>query len=276
MSDILKLRDLIYAETGMYFPNEKQYYFENRFLRRMEALGISNFTDYHQFLKNENGSREELNRLISEMTINETSFFRNMPQFTALQNLVIPELAKTREGSVLKRLKIWSAGCSSGEEVYTIAMILNEMGAGLLKGWYLEVQGTDIDSVVLQKAQEGIYREYSTKNMPDEFKNKYFQETSDGHVIDQAVKKMVRFKKLNLNDDMSMIFMKGYDVIFCRNVLIYFDIESKKRVIQHFFNNLAMGGYLFIGFSESLFQISDRFKLIHYPGGMVYQKVAHI
>jgi chemotaxis protein methyltransferase CheR len=199
-----------------------------------------------------------------------------MPQFTALQNLVIPELAKTREGSVLKRLRIWSAGCSSGEEVYTIAMILNEMGAGLLKGWYLEVQGTDIDSVVLQKAQEGLYRDYSTKNMPDEYKNKYFHVTPDGHKIDDTIKKMARFKKLNLNDDMAMIFMKGYDVIFCRNVLIYFDIESKKRVIQHFFNNLAMGGYLFIGFSESLFQVSDRFKLIHYPGGMVYQKVAHI
>ena len=276
MSDLLKLRDLVYEETGMYFPDEKQYYFESRFTRRMNELGVKTFLDYFRFLKNDAGRREEFNKLISELTINETSFFRNMPQFTALQNLVIPELMKARENSVLKRLKVWSAGCSSGEEVYTIAMILDHLSQGPLKGWNLEITGTDIDSRVLERAQKGIYREYAVKNMPQDYKDKYLIKTGEGYKIHDSLRKYARFKNLNLNDDMMMVFMKGYDVIFCRNVLIYFDQESKKRVIQKFFNSLVLGGYLFIGFSESLFQISDRFKLNHFPGGMVYQKVAHI
>ncbi len=276
MSDILKLRDLVYEETGMFFPDEKQYYFESRFLRRMKALNISSFISYHNFLKTNPNRRDEFNKLISELTINETSFFRNKPQFTALQNIVVPEIIKAREESVLKRMRIWSAGCSSGEEAYTIAMLLDELSAGPLKGWNLQVEGTDIDDAVLNKAKEGVYKKYAVKNMPDYYKQRYIKESADNYYIDESLKKISAFKKLNLNDDMAMVFQKGFDVIFCRNVLIYFNIESKKRVIQKFFNSLTLGGYLFIGFSESLFQISDRFKLIHFPGGMVYQKVAHI
>ncbi len=276
MSDILKLRDLVYEETGMFFPDEKQYYFESRFLRRMKELNISSFISYHNFLKTNPNRRDEFNKLISELTINETSFFRNKPQFTALQNIVVPEIIKAREESVLKRMRIWSAGCSSGEEAYTIAMLLDELSAGPLKGWNLQVEGTDIDDAVLNKAKEGLYKKYAVKNMPDYYKQRYIKETGDNYYIDESLKKISTFKKLNLNDDMAMVFQKGFDVIFCRNVLIYFNIESKKRVIQKFFNSLTLGGYLFIGFSESLFQISDRFKLIHFPGGMVYQKVAHI
>lgn len=276
MSDILKLRDLVYEETGMFFPDEKQYYFESRFLRRMKELNISSFINYHNFLKSNPSRRDEFNKLISELTINETSFFRNKPQFTALQNIVVPELIKAREESVLKRMRIWSAGCSSGEEAYTIAMLLDELSGGPLKGWNLQVEGTDIDDTVLAKAKEGVYKKYAVKNMPDYYKQRYIKESGDNFLIDDSLKKISTFKKLNLNDDMAMVFQKGFDVIFCRNVLIYFNIESKKRVIQKFFNSLTLGGYLFIGFSESLFQISDRFKLIHFPGGMVYQKVAHI
>lgn len=276
MEDILKLRDLVYEETGMYFPDEKQYYFESRFARRMQSLGITSFLSYYQYLRNKDRRNEELNKLISELTINETSFFRNQPQFSALQSLIIPEIIKAREGLVLKRLRIWSAGCSSGEEVYTIAMILNEMSSGPLKGWNLEVLGTDIDSRVLKKAQEGIYPEYPIRNMPDYYRNKYIEHNEKGYKTNKCLKKYVKFQPLNLNDDLAMVFMKGFDVIFCRNVLIYFDLDSKKRVIQHFFNSLTLGGYLFIGFSESLFGINDRFKLCHFPGGMVYQKVAHI
>ncbi len=276
MSDILKLRDLVYEETGMFFPDEKQYYFESRFVRRMKELNISSFINYHNYLKSDSSRREEMNKLISELTINETSFFRNKPQFTALQNIVVPEIIKAREESVLKRMRVWSAGCSSGEEVYTIAMLMDELSSGPLKGWNIQVEGTDIDDTVLQKARDGIYKQYAVKNMPDFYKQKYIETNGDSFHVKDNIKKYGSFKKLNLNDDMAMVFQKGYDVIFCRNVLIYFNVESKKRVIQKFFNSLSLGGYLFIGFSESLFQISDRFKLIHFPGGMVYQKVAHI
>ena len=136
--------------------------------------------------------------------------------------------------------------------------------------------GTDISQRVLALATAGRYREYAVKNMPDYYKDKYIIQQGNEYLVSPELRKIIKFTHFNLNDDMGMMFMKGFDIIFCKNVLIYFDINSKKRVIQHFFNSLVKGGYLFVGFSESLFGISDRFKLIHYPGGMVYSKIAHI
>ena len=276
MDDILKLRDIIYKETGMYFPDEKRYYFEGRFLRRMEDLGFNTFTQYFQFLKSGNGRREEFQNLMNELTINETSFFRNRPQFMALQKLVLPEIIKAKRNNAVKSLKIWSAGCSSGEEVYSIAMIIDEMCSGPLAGWDVEIMGTDISQRVLRIAEKGEYSEYPVRNMPENYRSKYIIAVNGMFKVNPRLQKFVRFSHLNLSDDMAMVFMKGFDIIFCKNVLIYFDIDSKRRVIQHFFNSLVLGGHLFIGFSESLFGINDRFKLIHYPGGIVYSKVAHI
>lgn len=276
MDDVLRLRDLVYQETGMFFPDEKQYYFESRFNKRVQALGLKSFGEYLVFLKSGSGRKDELNLLMNELTINETSFFRNKPQFTALEKTILPEIVKSKEGTALKKLKIWSAGCSSGEEVYTLAMIASELKATLLKDWQVEIVGTDISKRVLALAEAGRYREYAVKNMPDYYKNKYITQQGSEYIVDPNLRKMIKFTHFNLNDDMGMMFMKGFDIIFCKNVLIYFDLNSKKRVIQHFFNSLVKGGYLFVGFSESLFGISDRFKLIHYPGGMVYSKIAHI
>ena len=276
MNDILNLRDLVYQETGMYFPDEKRYYFESRFLRRMEALGIPSFSEYIQYLKNGKCRIEEFHSLMNELTINETSFFRNKPQFSALEKVVLPEIIKAKSNNAVKSLKIWSAGCSSGEEVYSIAMVIDELCSDILAGWDIEVRGTDISKRVLEIAQKGIYSDYSVRNMPEEYRSKYIEAVGGSFKVKDCLKRFVQFSHLNLNDDMAMLFMKGYDVIFCKNVLIYFDLESKKRVIQHFFNSLVLGGHLFIGFSESLFGINDRFKLIHFPGGIVYCKVAHI
>lgn len=276
MDDVLKLRDLVYQETGMFFPDEKRYYFESRFNKRVQALSLKSFSEYVLFLKGGKDRKDELNLLMNELTINETSFFRNKPQFAALEKIILAEIAKAKEGTALKRLKIWSAGCSSGEEVYTLAMIANELKSTMLKGWHIEIVGTDISKRVLAKAEAGIYREYAVKNMPDYYRNKYITQKGDEYHVNPELKKLIKFTHFNLNDDMAMMFMKGFDIIFCKNVLIYFDINSKKRVIQHFFNSLVKGGYLFVGFSESLFGISDRFKLVHYPGGMVYRKIAHI
>lgn len=276
MNDILKLRDIVYKETGMYFPDEKRYYFESRFLRRMEELGFYSFTQYCQFLKSGDGRREEFQNLMNELTINETSFFRNRPQFTALQNLVLPEIIKANENNTVKNLKIWSAGCSSGEEAYSIAMIIDEMCSGPLSGWNVDIRGTDISQRALEIAEDGKYSEYPVRNLPENYRNKYIEAVNGAFKVSDRLKKYVRFSHLNLSDDMAMVFMKGFDIIFCKNVLIYFDLDSKKRVVQHFFNNLVLGGRLFIGFSESLFGVNDRFKLIHYSGGIVYCKVAHI
>lgn len=276
MNDVLKIRDLVYEETGMYFPDEKQYYFEARFRRRMDALGVQSFLEYYTYLRNGQLHHDEFINLMNELTINETSFFRNGPQFTAFESIILPELIETKADSVVKRLKIWSAGCSSGEEVYTIAMIVDHLKATVLADWQVKIVGTDISQRVLEKAMDGFYTEYSIKTMPAGYRKKYLDAEDGGYRVKDCLRQYVGFKNMNLRDDMSMLFMKGFDVIFCKNVLIYFDAESKRRVIQHFFNDLVTGGYLFIGFSESLFGVDNRLKLIHYPGGMVYRKVAHI
>ncbi len=276
MDDVLKLRDLVYKETGMYFPDEKRYYFEGRFSKRTEALGLAGISDYYRHLVSNSNRKQEFKLLMNELTINETSFFRNKPQFTAFEKTILPDVIKAKQNTALKRLKIWSAGCSSGEEAYTLSMIINELKTSMLRGWDIEIKATDISHRVLEKAEKGIYKEYAVKNMPEAYKKKYIIPNGSDYMVQEELKKMVKFSYFNLNDDMQMMFMKGFDIVFCKNVLIYFDIASKKRVIQHFFNSLVTGGYLFVGFSESLFGISDRFKLIHYPGGMVYQKVAHI
>lgn len=276
MTELLRLRDLVYEKTGMYFPDEKSYWFEGRFSRRMKALGIPSYSEYLKRLSNGDSGRKEFVKLMDEMTINETSFFRNKPQFSAFERIILPEVLQSKQKDSVRRLKIWSAGCSSGEEVYTLAMIIDHYRDMDLEEWKIEIHGTDISERVLRLAERGVYNDYSVKNMPEEYLEKYITHTNEGYVVEDRLKKYIRFSYLNLNDDMNMVFMKDFDVVFCKNVLIYFDRESKKRVIQHFFNSLVMGGYLFIGFSESLFGVENRFKLIHYPGGMAYRKIVHI
>lgn len=272
----LKLRDLVYRETGMYFPDEKSYYFESRFARRMEVLGLSSFGHYYQYLTNPFKSEVEFNHLVSELTINETSFFRNEPQFNAIRDRMIPWIIQLKKHRPFRRMKIWSAGCSSGEEVYSVAMILDEMKETHLRGWTLEVVGTDINQRVLDLADKGFYKTYPVLKLPEHYKERYLKQIDGGYVVHDCLRQYVHFRNLNLNDDMAMLFMKECDIILCKNVLIYFDESSKQRVIQHFLNNLIFGGYLFIGFSESLYGIRNRFRMIRYPGGVAYQKLPHI
>ena len=169
MNELLRLRDLIYEKTGMYFPDEKSYWFEGRFSRRMKALGIPSYRDYFKHLSNGDGGRKEFIKLMDELTINETSFFRNKPQFNAFERIILPELLKTKQKSAIQRLKIWSAGCSSGEEAYTLAMIIDNFSDIDLDGWKVEIHGTDISERVLRLAERGVYNEYSVKNMPEAY-----------------------------------------------------------------------------------------------------------
>ncbi len=273
MDDVLKLRDYLYETTGMYFPDSKRYFFESRFARRLQALRLNSFREYLQFLMENPRREEEFLRLVQEVTINETSFFRNLPQLRALTELVLPEITEIKEKLKFKQIRIWSAGCSSGEEPYTIAMMILESFPLIEREWRLEIVGTDINGEMIQQAKEGLYGEYTMRNVPPAFRKCYFRKESSGYRIRETVKKFVRFEILNLMDDLSMVFLKKFDVIFCRNVLIYFDTNSKKKVVEHFYNNLLDHGYLFLGHSESLFGISDKFKLIHFPGGMAYKKV---
>jgi len=269
--DFEQLRDFIYNICGMYFHATKKYFLESRLTRRMEASGVKTHQDYYQLLKSPRGS-EELKYLMDEITTNETYFFRNIPQLNALETKLLPEIVATKEKMGFRKLRIWSAASSSGEEAYTMAMILLEKRATLLKNWIIEIIGTDINETVVAQAKEGIYNSYSVRNIPDIYKRKYIREDNGKFILSPEVKKFVTFNKLNLYDDSKMIFMKSFDVIFCANVLIYFDTASKSKVVQHFYNNLQPYGYFFVGQSESLHGVNDKFKTVHFPGGFTYKK----
>jgi chemotaxis protein methyltransferase CheR len=269
--DFEQLRDFIYNICGMYFHTTKKYFLESRLTRRMEATGAKTYQDYFLMLKSPRGS-EELKFLMDEITTNETYFFRNVPQLAALENKLLPELVEIKNKMGFRKLRIWSAASSSGEEAYTMAMILLEKRTTLLKDWIIEIVGTDINETVVAQAKEGIYNAYSVRNIPDAYKRKYIREDNGKFILSPDVKKFVTFNKLNLYEDSKMIFMKSFDFIFCANVLIYFDTASKSKVVQHFYNNLQPYGYFFVGQSESLHGVNDKFKTVHFPGGFGYKK----
>jgi chemotaxis protein methyltransferase CheR len=255
----------------MYFHTTKKYFLESRLTRRMEATGAKSYQEYYLLLKSARGS-EELKFLMDEITTNETYFFRNVPQLTALENKLLPEIVDIKNKMGFRKLRIWSAASSSGEEAYTMAMILLEKRSTLLKDWIIEIVGTDINETVIAQAKEGIYNAYSVRNIPDAYKRKYIREDNGKFILSPDVKKFVTFNKLNLYEDSKMIFMKSFDFIFCANVLIYFDTASKSKVVQHFYNNLQPYGYFFVGQSESLHGVNDKFKTVHFPGGFGYKK----
>ena len=270
-NDFVLIRDFIYNVCGMYFHTSKKYFLENRLTRRMEAIGVKTCQDYTRLLKSPQGSGE-LKYLLDEITTNETYFFRNVAQLAAFENILLPEIVAIKNKMEFRKLRIWSAASSSGEEAYTMAMILLEKRTTLLKDWIIEIVGTDINETVLSQAREGIYNAYSVRNVPDAYRRKYIREDNGRFIISPEVKKGVTFNKLNLYEDSKMVFMKSFDFIFSANVLIYFDAASKSKVVQHFYNNLQPYGYFFVGQSESLHGVNDKFKTFHFPSGFCYKK----
>lgn len=271
--DFLAFRDFIYSVSGIFFQTTKKYFLESRLERRMAESGTANASEYLALLSNKMRGKDELTKLLNEITTNETCFFRNMPQLAALEQKLLPEIVALKNKTGFKKLRIWSAGSSSGEEAYTMSMIFLEKKQSLLKDWVIEIVGTDINEEVIAQARSGIYNQYSVRNTPEMYRKKYFTSLpGDKFKLSEDVKKLVTFSNLNLYDDTKMLFMKSFDFIFCANVLIYFDLSSKSKVVQHFYNNLQPYGYFFVGQSESLHGVNDKFKAIHFPGGFTYKK----
>jgi chemotaxis protein methyltransferase CheR len=216
---------------------------------------------------------EELRLLLNEITIGETYMFRSPPQLEALRNVILPQLIAAKGALGYKRLRLWSAGCSTGEEPYTLAMFLLEESEKRLAGWALEILATDLNDNSLAAAKAGIYGEYALRSTSESLRRKYFHPHDDKRLqATDKLKSLIRFDRVNLNDDSKMLFQKGLDVIFCCNVLIYFDLTSKRKVMHHFHSNLQPGGYLFLGHAESLYQVDDKFHLVHFPGTIGYWK----
>jgi chemotaxis protein methyltransferase CheR len=269
----LKIRDLIYTISGIYHSQEKLYLLTSRCARRMSALGAATPSEYLEHLTVRGNRAAELRLLLNEITIGETYMFRHPAQLEALRNVVLPQILEVKNFIGLKRLRFWCAGCSTGEEPHTLAMLLLEEKAKLLAGWTFDILATDLNDNSLEAARAGIYGEYALRNTNATLRRKYFNDVGDKKLqANDLLKAQIRFDRLNLSDDSKMVFQKGIDIVFCCNVLIYFDLTSKRRVVQHFFSNLLPGGYLFLGHAESLYQVDDSFRLVHFPGTTGYRK----
>jgi len=262
------IRDFVKDYCGIYFDDDSRYLLEKRLSRRVRTLHFSNFREYYRYLLYHKNREEELTSIIDIITVNETYFFREQNQLKTFSEEILPELKDINKDK--KRLRVWSAGCSTGEEPYTIAILVLEKG--YFHNWNIEIFGSDINQRVLQAARSGIYRKNSFRATEPYFLRKYFREEDNISKISDNVKKYVNFSHLNLLDPFKVKLVGTVDVIFCRNVLIYFDYPSRKKVIDMFYERLADGGYLLLGHAESLINISTAFSLRHFKYDMVYQK----
>ncbi len=265
-------RTYIYELCGIYFQDNKKYLLESRLLKRINHLKLSSFEEYLKYLKFNPKAKVEKRYLYEAITINETFFFRNQPQLDALTSKIFKETIEAKRKLGQKKIRIWSAASSSGEEAYSVAMVIMDMVKPKYPDMQFEIIGTDINEDVVLRAQKGVYKEYAIRNTPAFFLKKYFKQEGTNYTIDPRLKSMVKFSPLNLYDDIKMRSMTNFDIIFCANVLIYFDTKSKIKVVSHLYNSLNRGGYLFIGYAETLHGISKAFKLESFPKTISYKK----
>lgn len=262
------LRDLIRDHYGIFFDDNSRYLLERRLSRRLKTQHINDFRDYYRYLLYDKKRDEELREITDMLTVNETYFFREMNQLRTFIDEIVPAIKE--ENKSRGKIRIWSAGCSTGEEPYTLAMLLLESGD--MSGWDIEILASDINQRVLTTARRGTYRKISFRCTEQYYIDKYFKPEGDSFIISDNVKRFINFSHLNLLDPLKIKFIGHMDVIFCRNVLIYFDQHTRKKVTDHFFDRLVEGGYLLLGHSESLMNISTAFALKHLKNDMVYQK----
>ncbi len=247
---------LVYTYSGIALGADKTYLFENRLSEVAKAIGCPSLSDLYRRAKF-NMTNDLRDRIVEAMTTNETLFFRDSAPFEALRTKIIPDIMK-RKGAGNRVLRIWSAACSSGQEAYSISMMLNESFPDLLSGWNVEISGTDISSQVVERARKGRYSQIEVnRGLPITYLIKYFKQQGSEWVIDDKIKRICKFNKLNLKEDLHSL--GSFDIIFCRYVLIYFDLPVKQKIFKEFTKLLGSDGVLFLGSSETIFGISDDF-----------------
>lgn len=271
-SEFRMLAELFKSHCGLHFGQESRFLLERRIARRCADLGLRSFNAYHYVLRNDTSGEGELAWAIDNLTTNETYFLREKAQLMALIEEIIPSLQARRGGAGAAPVSIWSAGCSSGEEPYSIVLLAQE--AGLEPGRDLRVYASDISRQMLHKARRGVYREASFRQTDPFLREKYFSEKDGLFRIADEIKKHVSFAHMNLLDESRSALLGSLDVVLCRNVIIYFDVETKRRVIRTFQQKLKPGGFLLLGHSESLINLSTDFELEHLRHDMVYRKPA--
>lgn len=261
------LRDLIHENTGIFFSNDKKDILSDKLSARVIELGFNSFVDYYYLLKYDEQALGEWEILMNLITVNETYFWREIDQINALVDKIIPNYIKQNPG---KPIKIWCAACSTGEEPFSIAIALNE--AGLLFNNTIEIFASDASSIAIEKANLAKYRDRSFRTLPDNLKQKYFSKVGDSWELDSKIKKLVSFNVVNLMNEEEVHYFASVPFIFCRNVMIYFNDYSIRKLADKLYSTMPKEAYLFIGVSESLLRVQSKFIISEIGNAYVYLK----
>ena len=266
--DFEKFREFFYRKTGIQFEPSKRYFVDKRLVERIELTGSETFRSYFTKLRFE-ASGEELQHLTNLMTVNETYFFREEYQFQCLVKSILPDITSRKSDS--SPIRIWVIPSSSGEEPYSIAIYLLENWADI-NNWDVEIISSDIDTKILAKARKGLYSQRSVQHLPEKLLRKYFTRHAENYQICDDLREAVEFTRVNLSERADTRAYRHFDIIFCRNLLIYFDDISRKAAAETFYDAMKPGGFICLGHSESMSRFSSLFKVRKFPEAIVYQK----
>jgi chemotaxis protein methyltransferase CheR len=266
------LRDLIHERFGLFFDDNQRASLRTRLAGRLATLDLLSFEDYYHYLRFGPQRGDELQRMVTHLTNNETYFYREMPQLQVFSETVLREIKDAKATGTDRTLRVLSAGCSTGEEAYTLAMMIYDSGQ-FFWNWDVQVIGMDVDQVALEKARRAAYHHNSFRSLSPAVKERHFVAAGAAAAqVKEPIRRLVSFRAGNIVDPASYLGLSGMDVIFCRNVLIYFDDDSMRRGVEGFADVLAPDGYLFLGHSESLSRITSRYAPVRYPGSIIYRK----
>jgi len=285
-AELKLLQALVYQECGMHFDERRTHFLQDRLQRRLKECHLDSFYSYYRLLVSHEG-KHELAQLLENLTINETSFFRNKAQLDLFHKYVLDELLRGKQAQRNCSLRIWSAGCSTGQEPYTLAMLVADaLGYYCLRNpllietplprplvpppWKVEILASDINYSVLRAGQEGTYAENQMASVDYSYRLRYFDKVGERYAVKKALKEVVHFDFHNLKTE---YLPQRNDVIFCRNVMMYFDEPEQKRLVEKFWRCLNLDGYLFVGHAESLLGLTNRFAMVHRNSGTAYQRV---
>jgi len=285
-AELKLLQALVYQECGMHFDERRTQFLQDRLQRRLKECRVDSFYSYYSLLVSHEG-KDELSRLLENLTVNETSFFRNKAQMELFHKFVLEDILRRKQARRDYSLRIWSAGCSTGQEPYTLAMLVADgLGYYNLRNplpcqvrlpkplipppWRVEITASYISYSVLRTGQQGFYTEAQMSGVDYSYRLRYFEKVGDHYAIKRALKEQVHFDFHNLKTE---YLPQRNDVIFCRNVMMYFDEAEQKRLIDKFYRCLNPEGYLFVGHAESLLGMTEKFQMVHRNSGTAYQRV---
>ncbi|HUG54303.1 MAG TPA: protein-glutamate O-methyltransferase CheR [Vicinamibacteria bacterium] len=266
------LRDLVHERFGLYFEDNQRHSLRSRLVGRLASLDLVSFEEYYHYLRFGPQRAEELQRMVTHLTNNETYFYRETAQLQVFADVVLKGIKEVKSRGEDHAVRVLSAGCSTGEEAYTLAMIAYDTGQ-FFWGWDVQVIGMDVDQAALEKARRAVYHHNSFRSLSPALLERHFVKRTGGAAqVKDAIRRLVTFRAGNIVDPASFAALPPLDAVFCRNVLIYFSDATILKVVRFFHEALVPGGHLFLGHAESLSRITDLFTPVRFQGAMVYRK----